>query len=70
MTKKYEEALQGETDVVEAKKMSLEQSLKEKEDQLELLEEKSEEARRMQLDASVAKERYLQVPGKGGRGSA
>ena len=50
MTKKYEEALAGETDVVEAKKMSLEQSLKEKEDQLQLLEEKSEEARRMQLD--------------------
>ncbi len=64
MTKKYQEALQGETDVVEAKKMSIEQSLKEKEEQLELLEEKSEEARRMQLDATVAKERYLQYLSK------
>jgi uncharacterized protein involved in exopolysaccharide biosynthesis len=64
LTKKYEEALQGELDVVEGKKVSLEQSLKEKENQLELLEEKSEEARRMQLDATVAKERYLQYLAK------
>jgi uncharacterized protein involved in exopolysaccharide biosynthesis len=64
LTKKYEEALQGELNVVEAKKKSLEQSLKEKEEQLELLEEKSEEARRMQLDATVAKERYLQYLSK------
>jgi uncharacterized protein involved in exopolysaccharide biosynthesis len=60
LTKKFQEALQGELEVIEAKKMSFEQSLKEKEEQLELLEEKSEEARRMQLDATVAKERYLQ----------
>jgi uncharacterized protein involved in exopolysaccharide biosynthesis len=64
LTKKYEEALQGELNVVEAKKSSLEQSLKEKKKQLEVLEEKSEEARRMQLDATVAKERYLQYLSK------
>ena len=64
LTKKFQEALQGELEVIEAKKMSFEQSLKEKEEQLELLEEKSEEARRMQLDATVAKERYLQYLSK------
>jgi uncharacterized protein involved in exopolysaccharide biosynthesis len=64
LTKKYAEALQGELNVVEAKKMSLEQSLKEKEEQLALLEEKSEEARRKQLDVSVAKERYLRYMSK------
>jgi uncharacterized protein involved in exopolysaccharide biosynthesis len=64
LTKKFQEALQGELEVIEAKKMSFEQSLKEKEEQLGLLEEKSEEARRMQLDATVAKERYLQYLSK------
>ena len=64
LTKKFGEALQGELEVIEAKKISLEQSLKEKEEQLGLLEEKSEEARRMQLDATVAKERYLQYLAK------
>ena len=64
LTKKFEEALQGEIDAVEARKASLQQSLKEKEEQLELLEEKSEEARRMQLDASIAKERYVRYVAK------
>jgi uncharacterized protein involved in exopolysaccharide biosynthesis len=64
LTRKFEEALQGELDILEAKKASFEQSLKEKEEQLELLEEKSEEARRMQLDVTIAKERYLQYVAK------
>jgi uncharacterized protein involved in exopolysaccharide biosynthesis len=64
LTKKFGEALEGEVDIIEAKKISLEQSLKEKEEQLGLLEEKSEEARRLQLDATVAKERYLQYLSK------
>ncbi len=64
LTGRFEEALQGEIDAAEARKASLQQSLKQKEEKLQLLEEKSEEARRMQLDASIAKERYVRYVAK------
>jgi len=64
LTKRFTEALQGETDIVTAKKMSLEKSLKEKQEQLELVQRKSDEARRMQLEVTIAKERYVQYMAK------
>ncbi|MBI4963104.1 MAG: hypothetical protein HY913_07505 [Desulfomonile tiedjei] len=64
LTKRFREALQGEMDIVAAKKKSLEESLKEKAQQLELLQQKSDEARRMQLEVTVAKERYVQYMAK------
>jgi len=64
LTNRFVQALQGEMDMVDAKKMSLEQSLKDKEEQLELLQQKSDEARRMQLEVTIAKERYVQYMAK------
>ncbi len=64
LTRRFEEALQGAIIAVEARKSSLEQSLRQKEAKLQLLEEKSEEARRMQLDVSIAKERYVRYVAK------
>jgi uncharacterized protein involved in exopolysaccharide biosynthesis len=64
LTKKFESAIIVEMTVLKAKRGSLEQSLKEKQEQLQQLEEKSEEARRLQLAVSIAKERYLQFVSK------
>jgi uncharacterized protein involved in exopolysaccharide biosynthesis len=64
LSTRFAEAVQGETDLIQAKKESLNQSLTEKRAQLELLEEKSEEARRLQIAATVAKDRYLQYAAK------
>ncbi len=64
LNKKFQNAIFVEMDVLKAKKASLEQSLKEKQEQLQQLEEKSEEARRLQLAVSIAKERYLQFVAK------
>ncbi|MGO9120037.1 MAG: GumC family protein [Desulfomonilaceae bacterium] len=64
LTKKFENAIIVEMTVLKAKRGSLEQSLKEKQEQLQQLEEKSEEARRLQLAVSIAKERYLQFVSK------
>ncbi len=68
LTKKFENAIIVEMDGLKAKKTSLEQSLKEKREQLQQLEEKSEDARRLQLAVTVAKERYLQFGFQRGRG--
>ena len=64
LAKKFENAIIVEMDGLKAKKASLEQSLKEKREQLQQLEEKSEDARRLQLAVTVAKERYLQFDSK------
>ena len=64
LSKKFENAIIVEVTVLKAKRGSLEQSLKEKQEQLQQLEEKSEEARRLQLAVSIAKERYLQFVAK------
>jgi uncharacterized protein involved in exopolysaccharide biosynthesis len=60
LMKKFRSALEVEMEVARAKKVSLEASLGDAERQLEQLEEKSELARRLQLDVTIAKERYLQ----------
>ncbi|HTY22145.1 MAG TPA: Wzz/FepE/Etk N-terminal domain-containing protein [Desulfomonilaceae bacterium] len=64
LNKKFQSAIQVEIDVLKAKKASLEQSLKEKQEQLQQFEEKSEESRRLQLSVTIAKERYLQFVSK------
>ena len=64
LSKKFENTIIVEMTVLKAKRGSLEQSLKEKQEQLQQLEEKSEEARRLQLAVSIAKERYLQFVAK------
>ena len=64
LTKKFENAITVEMDGLKAKKTSLEQSLKEKQEQLQQLEEKNEQARRLQLAVTIAKERYLQFVAK------
>jgi uncharacterized protein involved in exopolysaccharide biosynthesis len=64
LQKRYEEAIQGEAEILQAKKDSLEESLRTKELQLSVLEEKSEEARRLQLAATIAKDRFLQYAAK------
>ena len=64
LSKKFENAIIVEVTVLKAKRGSLEQSLKEKQEQLRQFEEKSEEARRLQLAVSIAKERYLQFVSK------
>ena len=58
------EAITGEMDILSAKKKTLEESLKEKRVPLAQLEDKNEQARRLQLAVSVAKERYLQYIAK------
>ena len=64
LTRKFENAILVEMDVLKAKRTSLEQSLKEKQEQLQQLEEKSEDARRLQLAVTIAKERYIQFATK------
>ncbi|MFH0824091.1 MAG: hypothetical protein V2B18_15175 [Pseudomonadota bacterium] len=46
------------------KKVSLEESLKKKEQDLLLLDERTQEAKKLELEAALAKERYLQYLGK------
>jgi len=60
LTKKFRQAIQSEQDVLKAKKVSLVASRASKEAQLQLLEEKSEELRKLQLAAAISKERYVQ----------
>jgi uncharacterized protein involved in exopolysaccharide biosynthesis len=64
LSNKFRGALVSESDILRAKKASLEASLKAKREALAALEEKSEEARKLQLAATVAKERYLQYLAK------
>ncbi len=64
LTNKFESAIVVEMNVLKAKNKSLEQTLKEKQGQLQQLEEKNEEARRLQLAVTIAKERYLQFVSK------
>ncbi len=58
------QAITTEMDILTAKKKTLESSLQEKRVPLAQLEDKNEEARRLQLAVSVAKERYLQYIAK------
>jgi uncharacterized protein involved in exopolysaccharide biosynthesis len=64
LSRRFEEAATVEGEILEAKKSSLEKSLGNKQAQLELLEEKSDVARRLQLAATIAKERFLQYSAK------
>jgi uncharacterized protein involved in exopolysaccharide biosynthesis len=57
---KLANVIQNEIDTLIAKGTSLEASLKAKQDELQILEDKSEKARQLQLAATVAKERYIQ----------
>lgn len=61
---RFRDALQGEVDVLMAKERSLSRSLKEVKSQLLTLEEKAEEANRLELAATIAKERYLKYVSK------
>jgi uncharacterized protein involved in exopolysaccharide biosynthesis len=64
LSSKLQNAIQNEIDVIKTKKISLEQSLTDKKNELQILEEKSEEAKTLQLRALIAKERYLQYVSK------
>ncbi len=60
LMKKFADALQVELNLMQSKVQALEQNLSENKAQLRELEEKSEEVRRLQIAATIAKERYLQ----------
>jgi uncharacterized protein involved in exopolysaccharide biosynthesis len=64
LTKTLREAILSEIAAIQAKKESLEEGIQEKEAQLRLLEEKSENSRKLELAAMIAKERYLQYVAK------
>jgi uncharacterized protein involved in exopolysaccharide biosynthesis len=64
LIERFKDSLQGEVDVLQAKQSSLTNSLKEVKEQLLILEEKSEEAKRLELAATIAKERYLKYVSK------
>lgn len=64
MKERFRTALVSETEVLRAKKISLEKSLASKRKMLAKLEIKSEKARQLQLDVAIAKERYLQYVAK------
>lgn len=64
LKRRLQDAIEGEMAILTAKKKTLEESLKEKRVPLQQLEDKNEEARRLQLAVSVAKERYLQYIAK------
>jgi uncharacterized protein involved in exopolysaccharide biosynthesis len=61
---KLQDALQSELGLIHTRTTSMEDSLKTKQAQLRQLEEKSEDARRLQIAATIAKERYLQYMAK------
>ncbi|MBM4326195.1 MAG: hypothetical protein FJ118_03435 [Deltaproteobacteria bacterium] len=56
----FKQTLESELATLEAKKSALEASLQQKQRDLGQLEEKAQEAERMALEATIAKERYLQ----------
>jgi uncharacterized protein involved in exopolysaccharide biosynthesis len=60
LNRRLKDAMQSEVQTMAAKQKSLEASLKIKQDELQVLEDKGDEARRLQLDVNIAKERYLQ----------
>lgn len=62
--KRFEDAVRVERSVAQSKKDSLEKGLQEMERKLEVLEEKSERARELQLDVTIAKDRYLRYVSK------
>lgn len=64
LTRALREAIKSEVEIINAKTASLEEGLKSKEAQLKLFEEKSEESRKLELAAMIAKERYLQYVAK------
>jgi uncharacterized protein involved in exopolysaccharide biosynthesis len=64
LTKTLRESITSEMEVIKAKTASLDEGLKSKQAQLKVLEEKSEESRKLELAAMIAKERYLQYVSK------
>lgn len=64
LKERLREAIASEMDTLTAKRKTLQASLKEKRIPLQQLEGKNEQARRLQLAVSVAKERYLQYIAK------
>ncbi len=64
LRKRLLDALNTEVSNLTAKRDSLDASLKAKQNELQVLEEKAEEARRLSLDVTIAKERYLQYISK------
>jgi uncharacterized protein involved in exopolysaccharide biosynthesis len=64
LRKKFRDAVASELDTLKAKRVSLDESLKEKKALLQLIEDKYEESRRLALDVSIAKERYVQYMAK------
>jgi uncharacterized protein involved in exopolysaccharide biosynthesis len=58
------ESLQVELGLMQLRRKTLEENLETNKSQLRLLEEKSEEARTLQIAATIAKERYLQYMAK------
>jgi uncharacterized protein involved in exopolysaccharide biosynthesis len=61
---KLQDSLQVELSLIQTRSESMEESLKTKQVQLQQLEAKSEEARTLQIAATIAKERYLQYMAK------
>lgn len=70
LMEKFRSSLQAEIGVLNAKKLSLEESRKENQVTLQLLEGKTEELRKLQLASTIAKERYIQYVTKEEEASA
>ena len=64
LSNRLQSAIQVQIDIVKSKKISLENSLKRAKESLQIIEEKSEEAKNFQLNVLIAKERYLQYVSK------
>ncbi|MFC1836953.1 GumC family protein, partial [Thermodesulfobacteriota bacterium] len=65
LKKKLKQTLDGELKNLEVTKTSLQQSLKELEKKLEVLEEKSQAAKTLEIEAKIAKERYILYASRG-----
>ncbi|MEW6137469.1 MAG: Wzz/FepE/Etk N-terminal domain-containing protein [Thermodesulfobacteriota bacterium] len=64
VTDQFINTLETEIGILKAKKASLEKSLNEKKASLEMLEQKTEELRKLELAATIEKERYIQYASK------
>jgi polysaccharide biosynthesis protein PslE len=64
LTNKFKNSLEAEVGELKAKKASLEKSRKENQAALQLLVDKTESLKRLQLAASIAKKRYMQYIAK------
>jgi uncharacterized protein involved in exopolysaccharide biosynthesis len=65
LTVKLRETLKVELANLEVTKTSLENDLKRNEESLALLEERTEESRRLEIEANIAKDRYVQYATRG-----